>query len=270
MIIPKITLYLADSLGTTIACVLTQVVISPALGPFDWNDMSQHISYTDRRNQEQNEPIYIGFDQPKKKPKKPSNAFGAAATFFGVVGLLSTGIAVSAILTFLRDNYIIEPPPFGVRILIPFAGILISALALFCAFIGMFKKPRRYAILGGVLGFIPIAGVIGLDHYFDDLVHRKEAHRELQIERQLTDQKIHEAVQQVIGFEKAKDRWPDALEGNRLVIRTKDSWDNELRYEADDEGFTIRSAGPDGQFETPDDCKSTTRIRTVYATTKAK
>lgn len=231
--------------------------------------MPQHISYEQRRKQSSSDPIYIGFDEPapKVKIKKPSNLFGAAAMFFGVIGLLSTGVAVSAILTFLRDNYIIQPPPFGVRLLIPFAGILLSMLALFCAFIGMFKRPRRYAILGGLLGLVPIAGVIGLDRHFDHLMHQHETRKSLHAERQLTDQKIRSAIDQIIAFQKEHDRWPGGLEGNRIVIRTKDSWNNELRYEPHDNGFTIRSSGPDGKFETPDDCKTTTRVQTVYTTT---
>ena len=229
-----------------------------------------HISYEARRNAGQNDPIYIGFDEAPKKPKKPSNGFGAAATFFGVVGLLCTGVAVPTVLTFLRENYIIDPPVFPLQLAMMFGGVLIAALAMLCAFIGIFKRPRRYAVLGGLLALIPLAGVIGLDRHIDHLMDQIDSRRSVQIERQLTDEKIREASQKVVAFQKEHERWPDGLEGNRLVVQSKDSWNNELRYEMADQGFTIRSAGPDGQFETPDDCKSTTRISTVYTTAKAK
>lgn len=226
--------------------------------------MSKHISYTDRRA----EPVYIGFDEPENKPKKPTNGFGSAATFFGVLGLLSTGIAVSTILTFLRSHDIIEPPPFGVRILIPFAGILVSGLALLCAFIGMFKKPRGYAILGGFLALIPIAGFVGLDRHLDRLMDQHEYERALRFQRNQTDLKIGEAIKNVLSYQKEKGRLPDGLDGNKLVIRLKDSWDNELRYEPSDHGFCVRSAGPDGKFETPDDCLRTQMVKSVYTSTE--
>lgn len=232
--------------------------------------MSKHISYENRRKTNQAEPVYIGFDEPEMKAKKPSNAFGAAAVFFGVVGLLMTGIAVSAILTFLRDNYIVESVPFGVRLLVPFVGILISTLALVFAFIGIFKRPRRYAVLGGLLGLIPIVGVIGLERHFEHLIHHKETHRALHVQRNITNSKIREAIKDVLAFEKEKGRWPEGLEGNKLVVRKLDSWNNALRYETNDNGFTIRSAGPDGVFETADDCKSTTRASTVYTTSSRR
>ena len=227
--------------------------------------MSQHISYTSRRE----EPVYIGFDEPRASdqgPGSPTNALGAFSLFFGVLGVLSSGVAFSAILAFLSSQDVIEAPSFGVRVLVPLAGMGFSAIALLFAFFGMFKRPRKHALAGGLLALVPIAGFVGLEQYVENAVYQRDMQFQLRLERQATDQKIDQAIQSILGFENKKGRLPDGLEGNRLAIQVQDSWEKELRYEPLPKGFNVRSAGPDGQFDTDDDRVRMTRVQTVYTT----
>lgn len=226
--------------------------------------MPNHISY----NRRHSEPIYIGFDEPQQTRRQSSNLFGTAATFFGVLGLLSTGAAVSTLLTFLRHHDVVHHVPFGVRVLLPFGGILLSLIAVLCAVIGLFKSPRRYAVIGGILGLIPIAGLIGVEKYLDHTRVQWKHRNHHQHQALVTDQQIRKAIDKIVAFRKENNRLPDALEGNRIAVRFKDSWDQELRYEPAKLGFAIRSAGPDQKFETPDDRVTSTKIKTVYTTTR--
>lgn len=220
-----------------------------------------HISYESRRA----EPLYIGFDEADQQQKnKQRNGFGAAATFFGVLGLLATGVIFSAILTTLRSHDIIERPPFGIRFIVPFAGLALSGLAVFCAAIGMFKSPRKYALIGGILGLIPIAGFVGLDKHYRNIMQKHDREFQEKFERQTTERRIYEAMESIISYQKQHGKLPEGIAGNRMVIQKKDGWKNELRYEPGQNQFTVRSAGPDGEFETGDDCWRTTRIKTVY------
>jgi len=49
------------------------------------------------------------------------------------------------------------------------------------------------------------------------------------------------------------DRLPGNIAGNRLAIEQVDAWNEPLRYEVHEDHFLVRSAGPDGDFETGDD-----------------
>jgi len=47
--------------------------------------------------------------------------------------------------------------------------------------------------------------------------------------------------------------YPDGIEGNKLIAGMVDAWDNDLRYDADDDSYLIRSASHDGDMDTDDD-----------------
>jgi hypothetical protein len=52
---------------------------------------------------------------------------------------------------------------------------------------------------------------------------------------------------------------PGGIEGNKLIIELSDGWGESIRYDREDDGtYLVRSAGEDGEFDTPDDLTSGT------------
>ena len=86
--------------------------------------------------------------------------------------------------------------------------------------------------------------------------------------RNETERQIESARKTIEKFRAENGEFPDGIAGNRLTIETKDSWQTELRYELVENGFTIRSAGPDKKFESDDDIAGTTFVKEVYTTVK--
>lgn len=232
--------------------------------------MSKHISYEKRRE----EPIYIGFDEQdsrqkkKKTPKSRSNGFAAASAFFGVLGMLTTVTVFPFIFAALYKNGLVERPPLVVYLAIPAVSLLFSVLAILLAAIGIFRKPRFLAVVGGFLGLIPIGSLVGLNQYAESIMHRHDRDLEHRVELQLTEKQMNRAVAKIDDYRIKHEQNPDGLEGNRIVIHFTDAWKKELRYEPTESGFTIRSAGRDGKFETGDDMvkKSVTTNVFVSAT----
>lgn len=202
---------------------------------------------------------------------RETNGFGVFATSLGLLGLLSTGFVFSIVLLFLASDIVVEPAPLAVRWLILWSCLLMSGATMICAGLGWSRSPRKYAILGALLGWIPLAGFVGLDRYVhlhvqSGLYTGGNDQTQRSVASQLTERTLQQAIGSIMDFRDERGRLPGVLEGNRLVVQKKDRWENELRYEPSEQGFTIRSAGPDGVFETGDDRARITRIDTVVIT----
>lgn len=224
---------------------------------------SQHIAYSSRRE----EPFYIGFDdEAQTKQKKKSNGFGTAATFFGFLGLLTSIVTVPFLISTMYANGYVDRPPISVQLAAPFFFVFFAALAVIFGAIGIFKKPRFLAFVGGTMGLLVVAGAMGWTSHVIDSNHRRDRAIEDRWSQSHTQRQIEFARKTIEAYRAKNGIFPDGLEGNRMTIETKDSWNTELRYELVENGFTIRSAGPDQEFESGDDVTKTTFVKEVYTT----
>ncbi|MDB4650329.1 hypothetical protein OAE37_01055 [Pirellulaceae bacterium] len=226
---------------------------------------SQHIAYTSRRE----EPLYIGFEEEAKtKQKKQSNGFGTAATFFGFLGLLTSVVTIPFLISTMYTNGYLDRPPISVQLAAPFFFVFFAALAVIFGAIGIFRKPRFLAFVGGLMGLLVIAGAMGWTRHVVHNHEQDQLRMENRVSRNQTERKLESAKKTIEKFRAENGEFPDGLAGNRLTIETKDSWQTELRYELVENGFTIRSAGPDKKFESDDDIVRTTFVKEIYTTVK--
>ncbi|UUO08938.1 hypothetical protein M4951_11610 [Blastopirellula sp. J2-11] len=157
--------------------------------------------------------------------RTPVNSMGVFGFFVSLFGLVFTLGAISPV------------------------GLLISLMALF--------HPRRgFAVAGvlfGLMGTALIAAIVGTATVAADAYHHY-AHEMPQIEQTLAH--LDEAIVVIETDRQAKGELPEGVDGNKLVLPITDAWEQSLRYEPEDSGqYAVRSAGPDQQFDTPDDLR---------------
>lgn len=132
-------------------------------------------------------------------------------------------------------------------------GIL-SPLGLLMSFLALFSRNRGFAIAGVVLGSIgtaifavglaTIAWAASTMHHFSVEVPQFQA----------THAVLEEAFITVEEHRRVEGKLPEGIEGNKLVLPHIDPWGNAVRYETEENNqFAVRSAGADGEFDTPDD-----------------
>lgn len=137
---------------------------------------------------------------------------------------------------------------------------LLSPLGLLLSLAGLFSRPRGYAVAGvitGMFGSLWIVLLVGAFWLSSTVtIAAKPAIEELvrHVGETATNvNSIAEAKQKIEAFHSEHQRWPDGVEGNKLIADCKDANGNSLRYETRENGYTIRSAGSDGEFDTDDD-----------------
>lgn len=174
-------------------------------------------------------PVYIGFNEPAARPRKKFNWWGFNGLF----------------LFFIT---------FGI----------LSPVTLLISMMGLRRGPRKMALAGtlfsligvGVMSAIALAGFA--DH--KELQQRRaerQYQRSIATQVQQTEKTMMHAV---VDIEDARDDsegiLPPDIDGNLIVIEHTDAWETMLRYEPEDDHSIIRSAGPDGKFDTSDDLTS--------------
>jgi hypothetical protein len=149
------------------------------------------------------------------------------------------------------------PPPLrtqtnGLAIggfVVSLVGILtcgvISPIALILSLVALKKQPRGFAIAGTVIGGIGTLMIAGIVVVIFAVPEFKQG-----LETGLVIAEAHTIIESHRG---ENDALPSEEEGNRLIEDLEDGWGNPLRYELDGEKPVIRSAGPDGEFDTKDD-----------------
>jgi hypothetical protein len=129
---------------------------------------------------------------------------------------------------------------------------LLSPLGLVMSFLALGKKPRGAAAAGVILGLIGSLWIGMLGASAISAAMHAAARAEHQ--RARATQNVLVQAQGVIERHRSETgRLPEGIEGNKLVLSFTDVWNNAVRYDGDDNGYAIRSAGPDGKFDTPDD-----------------
>lgn len=155
-------------------------------------------------------------------PKAPTNGFGVAGFTVGILGLFTFG--------------------------------LLSPIGLILSFIGLFKKPRGFAAAGFAMSLVGVS-FIGTVTALPFVAHRHhQMARADEANQQVTRNAIRNAV---IEIEHSQQTIPskniDGFQGNAVTVQYRDAWGNELRFDERNDGFAVRSAGPDQNFDTADD-----------------
>jgi hypothetical protein len=130
---------------------------------------------------------------------------------------------------------------------------LLCPVGLVLSLVALIKPPRGFAIAGTVLGALGsfwlalwglamVAAVLGISSAATTLRDWAE-----------TGTALNRARQSIEQYGGEHGELPDGIEGNKLIVDIRDGWNNDIRYEPDDHGYTIRSGGPDGEFDTGDD-----------------
>jgi hypothetical protein len=152
-----------------------------------------------------------------------------------------------------------------------------SPLGLLLSLFGLLSRPRGYALAGVVTGLLGSAWLVALAAGVWAMgvmaMVAKPAIEQMIVEvgeMSTTVNKMSEAKKQIEAFRTENERYPDGVEGNKIVADFKDSQGNPLRYEVKEEGYLIRSAGKDKKFETADDLDSTQLDAYVQAVDEVK
>ena len=133
---------------------------------------------------------------------------------------------------------------------------LLSPLGLLLSLFALFKPPRGFAVAGVITGLV---GSAMLAFFGYAIVMRALGIGEAARAAAKTAQTmaVIDQAQAVIEQHRAESgELPEGIEGNKLVIGIQDAWQNSLRYDRMNGDYLIRSAGPDGEFETADDLTS--------------
>ncbi len=164
------------------------------------------------------ETIYIG-----PPPPRPSNSLGLAGFLVSLVG---------------------GPLTCG----------MLSPLGFILSLIALRKAPRGFAIPGVIIGAIGTLFVGGAMLSTAQNAHRHEVRKKTAITRA----QLEEAKDIIVEHQIETGEVPKGIEGNKLVLHLEDGWETPVRYDLITEGehkdtYILRSAGPDGEWETRDD-----------------
>jgi hypothetical protein len=169
---------------------------------------------------------------PRASPPGSSNALGLAGFIVSLVGLVLT-----------------------CGVLCP-VGFVLSAL-------GLRKEPRGLAIAGVAIGAVGTLLAVAAAIFVVKSLHllgRTAGDGAFEFEGPRVSTEITLSMaEELIDLENAeKGRLPAEADGTALLASMTDGWGRALRYERGaDDGYTIRSAGPDGAFGTGDDVTTT-------------
>lgn len=186
--------------------------------------MSFHVPFEHRRN---GQPIYIGFNQPPRRPRWNWWAFFGFP--FSLFSLLTAG--------------------------------LLSPIALLVNLIALRRRPRRLATAGTVISLLGTglltAIVITATHH-GVREHRRHEHvvmqRTIKKQVQATESVLESCSSEFESWRDAHDgQLPPWVDANMVALSYQDAWGQQLRFDAERDHAILRSAGPDGRFDNRDD-----------------
>lgn len=197
--------------------------------------MRYHVPFAHRNQPSRNRgPVFIGFDEPVSIQKRKQRFNWA-----GFIGMLMALVS-------------------------PFTLFLIAPLALLFSLFGLRKSPRGMAVWGLLLSILGTTAlsvwtmVAVSDHHRDSIRHERNiVAMENRAEIRQTQVIIEGALEELREFRTNNDQQLPALDdGMMMTVRHDDAWDTPLRYGTADYGCSVRSAGPDCEFDTLDDIVS--------------
>ncbi len=206
--------------------------------------MGYHVPFAHRNTTGNQPPVYIGFESPHYANQRhyhqlhvsPRQPFNWSAFIGLMLALMS-----------------------------PFTLFLIAPIALLFSLRGMRRAPRALASfatllsLGGTAILATIVFSIAVSHNAENAMHERAYQAGvLRTEQAETSVTIDAAASQLATYaEDHGGQLPAGVEGNVMTVQFSDAWNKELRYEVGQEQAIVRSAGPDGSFETADDLLTT-------------
>ena len=153
---------------------------------------------------------------PPPPREPPSNAIGVAGFVVSLVGIISCGA--------------------------------LSPIGLILSLVGLRKEPKGLAVAGTIIGGVGIVLIGVLVGLVIVLIPKGHV--------VATELVVVTAVHAIEARAEETGELPSVDEGKELIAEHTDAWSNALRYEPSGDEFTIRSAGPDGAFDTGDDIVS--------------
>lgn len=132
---------------------------------------------------------------------------------------------------------------------------LLSPIAFFISLIGMFRAPRGFAVAGAAISGVTIVAVAGMGFAIFQAGKAGFDQAQLTAQRLHTMDILRDASEEIELYYEEQGEYPSGVEGNKLILSLKDAWGNALLYERleDEDGYDIRSDGPDGISGTDDD-----------------
>lgn len=137
-----------------------------------------------------------------------------------------------------------------------FTCTILCPLGLLISMIGLMKPRRGLAIAGTAIGLLGSI-ILGVSCFVavTGYCSAKESFRNAAFQTQTQAAFVEgKGIIEEYRFENSK--LPGGIEGNKLVMGVTDGWENSLRFDGEEDAFLLRSAGPDGEFDTPDDMTS--------------
>ncbi len=190
--------------------------------------MAFHIPFEHRnRNRNHIGPIYIGFDEPARRPRKKFNWWGFHGLWLSLVSFLSAGF--------------------------------LSPISLIISLVGLRRKgARKMAAAGTFFSLIGIGtaalfiSAVSHDQH-QDYLRRLERQTQIQVDE--TKEMMASATEELEEYRDGHDGvFPKWVDCNMLMIKYEDPWGNSLRFDADADDYgTLRSAGADAEYDTADD-----------------
>lgn len=187
--------------------------------------MGYHIPFEQRRCPQ---PIYIGFE-PRSRARREWNWWALWGFPLSLLGVMSAGV--------------------------------LAPLALFFNAVAMRHRPRRLASAGLTISLIGTAMFIGVIALGVSHAKRERQAREHRADARVNKAKVSEtrAILNEVGreFERYRalnqGRLPAWVDANMVAVSFHDAWRTPLRFDAEIDHAVLRSAGPDQEFDTPDD-----------------
>jgi len=193
--------------------------------------MAFHIPFEHRqRNRQHIGPIYIGFDEPQRRPRRKFNWWGFNGLWLSLASFMTAGF--------------------------------LSPIPLIISLVGLRKGPRKMAIagtffslLGTGLAAALIIGAISHDQHQSYVARMHRQQRELAVQLEEVKVLMADAKSELEEYRDSHDgAFPSWIDCNMLMLKYEDPWGMSLRFDADGEDFgTLRSAGADQEYDSRDD-----------------
>jgi type II secretory pathway pseudopilin PulG len=136
----------------------------------------------------------------------------------------------------------------------------LSPIALILSCIGLRKEPKGLAIAGLVISILGTIELILVAIYISAVAAifatcagaMGIAAQEIQKESE-TRAAIRSAEEEIESYYETNGEYPDDATGNQRIEQFRDGYGNQLRYTLEEDGYDLRSAGADSEFDTFDD-----------------
>ena len=143
----------------------------------------------------------------------------------------------------------------------PFTLFLIAPLALLLSLNGMRRAPRGIAFIGLIFSMIATSILsLGIIKIASERHAEAERYQARIVAAQESDniratmETLETVEDELRDYRASHDhRLPGLNDGMLMAVGFVDAWEKELMYGVTEDGCIVRSAGPDGEFSTPDD-----------------